>query len=186
MAKKKISSKAVVGGLVVLGLIGSAVPDDTPEELPDDPPAVQEEVALPDDVEEDPQEPAEGDPQESVEEPIAEPAETPSPPPSEPLPVAIDTAKQELNEQVHDEKVPDESVTPTAPAENQDPPAVDPEQAFREKLAQYKYVGSSESDKYHYPSCRWTSTINDGNLVHFDTEEEATVAGYLPCGSCKP
>lgn len=168
----KVKPKSALLGVLALGVIGAAVPDDTPEEIPDDPP-VQEEVVLPADVEEDLQEP--------VEEPIAEPAKTPSSPPSEPLPVESNAEKQAPPEQT-----PDEPVTPSAPVENQDPPAVDPEQAFREKLAQYKYVGSSESDKYHYPSCRWTSTINDGNLVHFDTEEEATAAGYLPCGSCKP
>lgn len=63
---------------------------------------------------------------------------------------------------------------------------IDPEQAFRESLMQYNYVGSSESDKYHYPTCRWTNAINNTNLVHFDTEEEATSYGYSPCGSCKP
>lgn len=63
---------------------------------------------------------------------------------------------------------------------------IDPKQAFREKLNQYNYVGSSESDKYHFPRCRWTDTINNSNLVHFDTEEEAAAAGYIPCGSCKP
>ena len=61
-----------------------------------------------------------------------------------------------------------------------------PEQAFRESLKQYAYVGSSESDKYHRPTCRWTSKINDGNLVHFDSAEEAQAAGYEPCGTCNP
>ena len=65
-------------------------------------------------------------------------------------------------------------------------PTVDPEQAFRESLKQYTYVGSSESDKAHIPTCRWTSEINDSNLVHFDSEEEAEAAGYSACGSCKP
>lgn len=65
-------------------------------------------------------------------------------------------------------------------------PSVDPEQAFRDSLRKYKYVGSSESDRYHVPICRWTSSINDGNLVHFDTAEEARAAGYSPCGSCHP
>ena len=74
------------------------------------------------------------------------------------------------------------------PVQQQEQPVVeiDPEQAFREKLNQYNYVGSSESDKYHYPKCKWTDAINDSNLVHFDTEEEAAAAGYLPCGTCKP
>lgn len=74
------------------------------------------------------------------------------------------------------------------PVQQQEQPVVeiDPERAFREKLNQYNYVGSSESDKYHYPKCKWTDAINDSNLVHFDTEEEAAAAGYLPCGTCKP
>lgn len=63
---------------------------------------------------------------------------------------------------------------------------IDPEQAFREKLNQYNYVCSKESDKYHYPACTHTKKINDSNLAHFDTEEEAVAAGYLPCGTCKP
>ena len=75
-----------------------------------------------------------------------------------------------------------------APQQEQSAPAVTltPEQAFRERLKQYAYVGSSESDKYHRPTCRWTNKINDGNLVHFDSADEAKAAGYEPCGTCNP
>lgn len=62
----------------------------------------------------------------------------------------------------------------------------DPEKAFKDKLMQYNYVGSSESDRYHKPTCRWTDKINESNLVHFDTESEASAAGYAACGTCKP
>ena len=72
------------------------------------------------------------------------------------------------------------------PEQAEPAPTLTPEQAFRESLKQYAYVGSSESDKYHRPSCRWTSKINDGNLVHFDSAEEAQAAGYEPCGTCNP
>ena len=75
---------------------------------------------------------------------------------------------------------------PADPALQKPEVSVDPEQAFRDKLSQYNYVGSSESDKYHKPKCKWNSKINDGNLVHFDTEDEAKSAGYEPCGTCKP
>lgn len=76
---------------------------------------------------------------------------------------------------------------PTPQPEQAEPaPTLTPEQAFRESLKQYAYVGSSESDKYHRPTCRWTSKINDGNLVHFDSAEEAQAAGYEPCGTCNP
>ena len=70
--------------------------------------------------------------------------------------------------------------------ENTPVPQIDPEKAFRDKLLQYAYVGSAESDKYHKPTCRWTGNINDVNLVHFDSEDEAVASGYIPCGTCKP
>lgn len=72
------------------------------------------------------------------------------------------------------------------PEQAEPAPTLTPEQAFRESLKQYAYVGSSESDKYHRPTCRWTSKINDGNLVHFNSAEEAQAAGYEPCGTCNP
>lgn len=63
---------------------------------------------------------------------------------------------------------------------------ISPEEAFYAKRMQYNYVCSSESDKYHEPTCRWTDKIKDENLVHFDTVEEAQAAGYDACGTCKP
>ncbi len=48
------------------------------------------------------------------------------------------------------------------------------------------YVGSEESDKYHYPTCRYAEKIAEGNKIWFNSEEEAATAGYLPCGVCKP
>lgn len=80
------------------------------------------------------------------------------------------------------EPVPEPEPEPVTPSES----SADPEKAFRDSIMQYNYVGSSESDKYHKPTCRWTANIHDGNLVHFDTEEEAKQAGYSPCGTCKP
>lgn len=48
------------------------------------------------------------------------------------------------------------------------------------------YVGSVDSDKYHNPSCRYAEIIEASNQIWFDTVEEATAAGYSPCGVCKP
>ena len=70
--------------------------------------------------------------------------------------------------------------------ESEPEPEVDTAQTSRDKLLEYNYIGSSQSDKYHKPTCRWTDKINDENLIHFDTEEEAVAAGYQPCGTCKP
>ena len=58
--------------------------------------------------------------------------------------------------------------------------------AFSEQLKQYNYVGSSESDKYHNPTCRWTSEINENNLVYWDTIDQAKADGYSACGTCSP
>lgn len=48
------------------------------------------------------------------------------------------------------------------------------------------YVGSVNSDKYHYPDCRAARRIHDSNLISFDSAKEALDAGYMPCGICKP
>lgn len=97
------------------------------------------------------------------------------------------TVLDQISESEQSEPEPEQKEDPQPEKLPQETPInVDPEQAFRDLLMQYKYVGSSGSDKYHFPSCRWTKEINDTNLVHFDTEEEAAAAGYFPCGSCHP
>ena len=52
--------------------------------------------------------------------------------------------------------------------------------------AQYKYVGSAKSNKYHYPSCEWALKIHPANLVTFKSAKEALNAGYIPCKVCRP
>lgn len=48
------------------------------------------------------------------------------------------------------------------------------------------YVGSTKSNKYHYPDCRWAKKILPENAVWFSGSEEAQASGYLPCGVCGP
>jgi len=48
------------------------------------------------------------------------------------------------------------------------------------------YVGSKNSDKYHYPSCSYAKTIYLSNQVWFNNKAEALEAGYEPCGACRP
>jgi competence protein ComEC len=48
------------------------------------------------------------------------------------------------------------------------------------------YVGSSKSDKYHLPGCRYAEKILPGNQVWFSSKAEAQAAGYVPCQVCKP
>jgi methylphosphotriester-DNA--protein-cysteine methyltransferase len=52
--------------------------------------------------------------------------------------------------------------------------------------ADYKYVGSKFSNKYHYPDCKSAKKISPNNLVTFKTAEEAVKARYVPCKVCKP
>ncbi len=52
--------------------------------------------------------------------------------------------------------------------------------------SQGKYVGSTKSNKYHYPGCRYAKQIQWTNEIWFKSKEEAETAGYVPCGVCKP
>ncbi len=47
-------------------------------------------------------------------------------------------------------------------------------------------VGSTTSNKYHLPDCRYAAKIRPENKVHFASEEEARGQGYNPCKSCNP
>lgn len=49
-----------------------------------------------------------------------------------------------------------------------------------------QFVGSKNSDKYHYCDCRYAKRIDSENLVCFSSEEEAQSEGYVPCGVCEP
>lgn len=49
-----------------------------------------------------------------------------------------------------------------------------------------QYVGSTKSDKYHYPSCRWAEKINPSNEIWFSSSEDARAHGYVPCKVCNP
>ena len=52
--------------------------------------------------------------------------------------------------------------------------------------AEYKYVDSSKSNKYHYPACEWAAKISPENLVTLTSAKEALGAGYAPCKVCRP
>jgi len=57
---------------------------------------------------------------------------------------------------------------------------------YLSSAADYKYVGSANSNKYHYPTWKWALRISPKNLVTFKTAQEALKVGYLPCKVCKP
>ena len=48
------------------------------------------------------------------------------------------------------------------------------------------YVGSVNSNKFHYPSCGQAGKIKSGNLVTFSSREDAISRGYYPCKFCNP
>jgi beta-lactamase superfamily II metal-dependent hydrolase len=52
--------------------------------------------------------------------------------------------------------------------------------------SQGPFVGSSKSDKYHYPSCSSAEKIKPANLVTFSSSADARAQGYVPCGRCNP
>lgn len=49
-----------------------------------------------------------------------------------------------------------------------------------------KFLGNSNSKKFHYPDCASGQKTKPSNRVWFDSRQEALDAGYGPCGSCKP
>ena len=49
-----------------------------------------------------------------------------------------------------------------------------------------RYIGSINSDVYHYPWCICAQQILPENEVWFDSAEEAQAAGYRPCEVCNP
>jgi len=53
----------------------------------------------------------------------------------------------------------------------------------QETTEQGRFVGSGNSDKYHWPECPWGRKISEENQVWFSSEEEAQTAGYIRCGS---
>jgi len=49
-----------------------------------------------------------------------------------------------------------------------------------------KFVGSINSNKYHYPDCKWAKKIKPENKIWFSSPEDAQSKGYVPCKVCKP
>jgi Adenosine deaminase len=55
-----------------------------------------------------------------------------------------------------------------------------------EPVAAQQYWGSVNSNKFHYPWCRWAKAIYPENLVVFKSRQAAMNAGYVPCKVCRP
>ncbi len=48
------------------------------------------------------------------------------------------------------------------------------------------YVGSVNSNKFHYPSCGYANRIRSYNLITFSSRSQALSSGYSPCSRCNP
>ena len=64
--------------------------------------------------------------------------------------------------------------------------AVKPQAPPSSSASGYKYIGNSNTKKFHYPWCTWVKRIAPGNRVYFKTKEEAISKSYIPCKVCKP
>lgn len=48
------------------------------------------------------------------------------------------------------------------------------------------FVGSVNSDVYHYPTCTYAQRIYPENLISFSSSDDARAHGYRPCKVCRP
>ena len=46
------------------------------------------------------------------------------------------------------------------------------------------FVGSKNSNKYHFPDCSYAKRIKSENIVCFSDEKDAKNKGYIPAGCC--
>lgn len=73
------------------------------------------------------------------------------------------------------------------PVKSEDPPEVKPEPPKPpEDKPEVKYIGNSNSKKFHHLSCRSVKDIKPEHKVEFYKREEAISQGYEPCKICKP
>lgn len=53
-------------------------------------------------------------------------------------------------------------------------------------VAHAEFWGSTKSQRYHKPSCRWVAQITPEYRVKFATKDTAWATGYRPCEVCRP
>ena len=53
----------------------------------------------------------------------------------------------------------------------------------KEMAGQERFVGSVNSNKYHWPDCPFSKRIAEQNQIWFSSEAKAQSAGYIRCGS---
>jgi hypothetical protein len=84
------------------------------------------------------------------------------------------------------------SLRPIAPAAKQAVSGASPPGQMQsspqdlQAIPQYPYISSKSSMVFHKPDCRWAQNIAAGNLVGYNSRDEAVQAGKRPCKSCTP
>ena len=73
-----------------------------------------------------------------------------------------------------------------APEPTQAPSQQPQGQPLPDQPAAQKYVGSINSNIYHYPSCKWAKKIYPQNEIWFSSPSHARANGYRPCKVCRP
>ena len=53
-----------------------------------------------------------------------------------------------------------------------------------DEMVKIKYIGNKNSKKYHTATCRYAKNLKEENMVIFETLEQATLSGYIPCSIC--
>lgn len=53
------------------------------------------------------------------------------------------------------------------------------------KIEKY-YIGNEHSTRFHRPSCKYATQMEDKNKIIFNTREEALDSCYSPCRFCQP
>lgn len=82
--------------------------------------------------------------------------------------------------------IPDVDVDPLPVPDIYLPPNISDNAPTEEDEPIVVYAASSESDKYHLPSCHYVDQILPQNLIYFYSEISARRAGYSPCSVCSP
>ncbi len=49
-----------------------------------------------------------------------------------------------------------------------------------------RYLASTESDKFHNPTCRWARQIRQEHRIELFNRQEALARGLIPCKTCDP
>lgn len=93
---------------------------------------------------------------------------------------------QDTDSEVTPEPEPTVEVTPVPPVESTQETPQETSSELMTPTNTRAYVGSTDSDKFHYESCRWAEKILAVNLLTFDSIDNAKARGYVACGTCNP